>query len=80
VQLDVLIKRHILNQKQQDSHFALICAVQANIYRDPKKHPPFTIEDFMPGERKVKKQTPGEQLEIIRIWNKMFGGKEIRRE
>jgi hypothetical protein len=80
IQLNALLHRFLEAQKRLDGRTALICAVLANIYRDPKKHEPFTIEDFMPGEKKPKKQTPEEMLEKIKAWNVMLGGKETKKQ
>lgn len=59
-----LLSRYKLSIERQDFHAALICAVLANIHRDPKTKP-FTPKDFMPGKEE-KKQTPAEMLAIFK--------------
>lgn len=59
-----------------DYRAALICAVLANIHRNPKRrHKPFVPQDFMPGKGKAKsqKQTPDEMLEVAKA---ISGGME----
>ncbi len=61
-----LLERHIANIKRQDYHAALICAVLANINRDPQKKPdPFTPADFMPSLAVPEKEEEGEALDHI---------------
>jgi len=76
IEFHALVQRHIIAERRQDSRAALICAVLANIHRDPKRQP-FTISDFMPGNKPSSE--PQELLEHIRTWNRMMGGKETRR-
>jgi len=59
----------------------LICAVLANINRNPKKKSKaFTVEDFMPKYAKERKvQSAEEMLEIVKLWNKVLKGDEIEK-
>jgi len=64
-----LLKRHALTIERQDYHAGLICAVLANINRDPKRSKVFTPQDFMPGSRpkESKTQSPEEMFGIINL-------------
>ncbi len=43
-----MLDRHSAANQRQDYHAALVCAVLANINRDPKRRPrAFTPQDFM---------------------------------
>jgi hypothetical protein len=72
------LERHRECQQWQDYRTGLICAVLANINRDPKKSKPFTPQDFMPGQaqRKQEKQTPEQMIEVVKIYQKYFEAKE----
>jgi len=76
-----LLRRYIEEQKKLDSRAALICAMLANINRNPKKRSKaFTVEDFMPKyekERKVK--SAEEMLETVKLWNKVLRGDERKK-
>lgn len=80
-QFDALLRQYIEEQKKLDSRTALICAVLANINRNPKKKSKaFNVEDFMPKYEKVRQvQTPEEMLETVKLWNKTLRGDEIER-
>jgi len=80
-QFDALSQRYIEEQKKLDSRAALICAVLANINRNPKKkNKAFTVEDFMPKYEKGKRvQSAEEMLETVKLWNTVLGGNEIER-
>ena len=75
------MRRYIEEQKKLDSRAALICAMLANINRNPKKRSKaFTVEDFMPKyekERKVK--SAEEMLETVKLWNKVLRGDERKK-
>jgi len=75
------LRRYIEEQKKLDSRAALICAMLANINRNPKKRSKaFTVEDFMPKyekERKVK--SAEEMLETVKLWNKVLRGDERKK-
>ena len=61
-----------------DFRSALICAVIANVNRNPKKrHSPFKPSDFMPRreEQEPEKQFPEQMLQRIKIMNAALGGK-----
>lgn len=76
-QLNALMERAAMRQRQDDLRTARICALLANINRDRKKRPqPFTELDFMPGRR--PEQTVEEQLAIVEVLNTVFGGVDIR--
>jgi len=64
-----------------DARTALICAVLANINRNPKKRSKaFTIDDFMPKYMKEHQvQSAEEMLETVRLWNKALKGNEIEK-
>jgi hypothetical protein len=66
--------------EREDRHFGLICAVMANINRDPKK-PAYQVEDFIPQKAKPKAKPaisgPAEFLKTMRILNAAMGGTEV---
>jgi len=66
---DALLKRHAITIERQDYRAGLICAVLANINRDPKRSKTFTPQDFMPAGRpkQVKSQTPEEMFGLINL-------------
>ena len=61
-----------------DYRAAQICAVMANMWRDPKSKP-LTPADFMP-KHESKKQTPEQMLAAVRLLNSAYGGNYIERE
>lgn len=71
-QLSALAKRYLHTEERRDYRAAQICATLANCHRDPKKHKPFTPENFMPQQK--KKQTPKQMLHTVRLLNAAFGG------
>lgn len=77
-QFRALFERRLVDLEEQDSHAALVCTLLANIHRGKNKRP-FKIEDFMPqrrGNRTVRReQTWQEQLEMVKKWHVLFGGK-----
>ena len=79
-QFDVLSQQYIEEQKKLDSRTALICAVLANINRNPKKKSKaFTVEDFMPKyERERQVKSAEEMLETVKLWNTILGGNEAK--
>jgi len=58
-----------LTIERQDYRAGLVCAVLANINRDPKRSKVFTPQDFMPGHRhkESKAQSPEEMFGIINL-------------
>jgi len=62
--------------ERQDYHAGLICAVLANIHRDPKRSNAFKPEDFMPGKTESKQQTPEQMMQIIKLYQKYFEAKD----
>jgi len=65
-----------LTIERQDYHAGLICAVLANINRDPKRSKVFTPQDFMPGKTEKKQQTAEEMMQIIQLYQKYFEVKD----
>jgi hypothetical protein len=70
-----LLSRYFNFIERQDFHAGLICAVLANIHRDPKTKS-FTPQDFMPGKTKPEAQTPEQMLELF----KSLGAKTVRKK
>jgi len=64
---NALMKCYSLDNKRQDFHAGLICAVLANIHRS-KDSKVFKPEDFMPAEE----QTPDQMLEKIKMYQNYF--------
>ena len=76
-QFNALMDRFQVQQERQDYRAGLICAVLANIYRDPGKSKPFTTQDFMLGQRREQhKQTPEQMLNAIKSWQHYYEVKE----
>lgn len=76
----MLIKRHLSHEEAEDFHFAQICCILANAFRDANQHPlPFKVEDFMlsRAEKRVREQTPEDMLAIVSAINYSLGGKVI---
>ena len=71
-----LAERHNLSLERQHFHSALICAVLANIFRDPNKTQAFTPDDFMPGRSKRQPQTPQQMLNVIQMYQHYFEVKD----
>lgn len=66
-EVGVLIERHNEDMERQDFHAALVCAVLANVNRDPKREP-FTPSDFMPSydhEGQPAKEEEKEELDYL---------------
>lgn len=64
-----------------DFRVGLVCALIANVNRNPKKQPKaFKPQDFMPkrGRKRKKKQEPEEMIAQLKIMNAAFGGEEIK--
>lgn len=55
---------------------AMLCAVEVNMHRDPKKTKPVSPQDFMP-KAKAKVQTPEQMLANVKLLNSAYGGKVI---
>ena len=75
-QFNALLERYELSRERQDYRAALICAVLANIHRDPKRSQPFTPDCFMPGYHKKETQTPGQMLKVIQMYQHYFEVKD----
>jgi len=61
-----------------DYRTGLICAVIANVNRNPKKrHTPFKPSDFMPKREfeESKVQNPEQMMQKIKLINAAMGGK-----
>lgn len=72
-QLNVLAERYMERQQIEDARVGRICAVIANVNRDPKKHPrAYQPRDFMP--RKRERLTPDQWRERLVAINAAFGG------
>lgn len=71
-----LAERYHLSIERQHYHAALICAVLANIFRDPKKSQAFTPDDFMPGHKTKQTQTPQQMLNVIQMYQHYFEAKD----
>jgi len=56
IEYDALLERHSTEQEWLNYRPALICALLANINRDPKSSRTFSPQDFMPWKKEVKKQ------------------------
>jgi len=53
----------------------MICAILANVNRNPKKHPrAYKVEDFMPGKR----QSTQDMMTITEAITTAFGGEDRR--
>jgi len=75
-QFDALIKRYNEAQKKIDSRTGLICAVIANVNRDPKKkRGAYKPSDFMPSEKSQKGSLP--TVEEMRLINIAAGGDDV---
>lgn len=60
-----LVERYNTDMERQDYHAALVCAVLANINRDPKKKAePFTVSDFM-ASSDHKEEPEKEELDYL---------------
>jgi len=76
-EVHALAERYNNEQESLNKRTALICAVLANINRDPKRNPtPFTVDDFMPTKQE-KEQTPEQMADMARMINTLYGGKEV---
>ncbi len=59
----------------------MICALLANIHRDPKRRSqPFTPDDFMPQRANKPAQTPEQMVTTVTMLNTAFGGNEVIRD
>lgn len=82
-QFAALVKRKIVSDEREDLRAGMICAVIANVNRNPKKRlAPFEPGDFFsigesPKKRK-KAQTWEEQLAVVEMLNAAFGGIDER--
>ena len=60
---------HEAAERRIDARFALVCAVLANVNRDPKRSPqPYAVEDFMPGQRPQTRQEFDARLANFTTW------------
>lgn len=74
-QLNALIKAYNAGQRSQDYRTGLICALLANIHRDPKKSKAYKPEDFMPNPRKApEKMSDEKMLSQLKLMNASLGG------
>lgn len=62
--------------KQGDRWVGRICALMANMNRDPKKRPkPYTEDEFMPKTVRERRQSPEQMLATVKALNRLYGGK-----
>ena len=75
-QFNALAKRYLGAEERQDWRAGQICAVIANVNRDPKKRTQaYEAKDFMPSRRQQKKPLSDKQmLDQIMIANAALGG------
>ena len=67
-------------EERADWRAGMIAATIANIFRDTKKRrKPYKPQDFMPKLEEKREQTWQEQLQIVRMLNAAFGGKEKKK-
>jgi len=67
-------------EERADLRAGIVAATVANTARDPRKRArPFAARDFMPrfGRRR---QTWQEQLRIVEHWNRLLGGRDLRKK
>ena len=76
----VALSRQYRNNEERsdwraDYRTALICALTANIHRDPKKGKAYKPEDFMPKQGKeTKPMNEQEMLSQLKLMNASLGG------
>jgi hypothetical protein len=74
-QFDALVSQYLQEQENLDFRAALVCAVLANIHRDPKKRQrPFEAKDFMPQRRSKKVKTEKQMKDDLVAANIALGG------
>lgn len=76
-QFIALLRQHRNSEERNDYRAALVCAVMANIHRDPKKSKVYKPEDFMPGPGKAsekKEMNDEEMLSQLKLMNASLGG------
>jgi len=77
-QLNALIQVYNAGQRSQDYRTGLICALLANIHRDPKKSKSYKPEDFMPNPRKATEKMSNEKmLTQLKLMNASLGGETL---
>lgn len=76
VEFNALMERLNLSIERENYRTGLVCALTANIHRDPKSKA-FTPQDFMPGKAKpVRKQTPEDMLNIVKMLDAAYKAKD----
>ena len=71
-----MLKRALADRERSDYRAALVSSVIANAHRG-KDTKAFTPEDFMP-RRRPKVQTWQQQLALVEVLNRAFGGRDER--
>ncbi len=71
------MERHVNKEDWQNFRSAQICALLANINRDPKQTRAYEIQDFMPGKVKhQRQQSPEEMFAIVQQWQAVYEQKK----
>jgi hypothetical protein len=76
-EFDALTKRRTLDIRKQDARSAQLCALTAEIHRDPaKRSTPFTADEFMQSAepKEMPQQTPEEMLTMAKMFTIRSGG------
>lgn len=74
-------EREPFGEERADTRAALISSTVANTARNPKKkRKPFKIKDFLLEFGKRKAQGWQEQLQIVEMFNRAMGGKDLRKK
>ena len=72
-ELNALIDRLTEDNQRADYRVGRICAIIVNTTpRKSKKV--YTAEDFMPGRKQTKQQTPKQMLSTVKMLNAAYGG------
>jgi hypothetical protein len=59
---------------------AMLCALYANSHRDPARKPrAFSVDDFMPGEPRLKQQSVADMMLMARSLNELYGGTFVKK-
>lgn len=67
-------------EERDDLRAGIVASTVANTARDPRKRPrPFRPRDFMPDFGRPE-QTWQEQLQLVEMFNRAFGGRDLRKK
>lgn len=70
-----LLNRWQLQQEREDRRAATICAVLAELQRDPKKRKrPFEVKDFMPKFGGNEPSGPEQMLRVVHSLHLLYSG------